>query len=862
MSFTSGVDLTNCDREPIQIPGSIQPHGAMLVVSPETFSILYASQNAAELTGYASGITRGLPLAEIIGPRAAHDIRNACAKSGGGEIAGIELGLVLAHHAEPVDVIVHRHKDRILIEFERSIDGGQTAKDALDLTQNLVRRVGVETDVTSLAKAGARLVRTMLGYDRVMIYQFLHNGAGRVIGEAKRGDLQSFMGQHFPASDIPYQARRLYELNPIRMIGDASYTPVPLYPPVEPGEQPVDMSFAQLRAVSPIHCEYLQNMGVHASLSISILIDGELWGLISCHHDSARVIPLPLRIGAELFGHFFALQLSVAERRAHIVASGVARERLDKILAGLSVDETLLEGLRDHLADFTALFDCDGVGIWAENRWASSGAAPSETEALALVRYLAGEGESHPRSESSKLGLWHAQDLRQATGLKGFGEAVAGALAIPLTSTPRDYLIIFRSEEAHRVEWAGEPVKQTVSTPNGDRLTPRGSFETWREDVRGQCKPWTETDLSAADTVRTYLRDVFLKQNEITAEERGRLEHRRRVLNDELNHRVKNIITLIKSIAVQTGAHAETVAGYSASFEGRLRALAFAHDQSLSAAVGGDLATLIEAEASLHRYGPDAQRVSASGDKVRLNDRAFGVLALVVHELMTNAAKYGALSTPDGRLDIQWSYSDAEGCVINWKESGGPTVAAPIRQGFGSKLIQTTMVYDLGGRADIDYPAPGLIGRLVIPPKHVALADERAAAAKEPVETRSDVSLAGLSMLLVEDQALIALDTEDLLRRLGAREVRLSPDATHAILSLGSFRPDGAVLDFNLGDTTSEAIADHLIAMGVPFVFATGYGDSVMIPERLRSVPVVNKPASMKSILTKMAEARRNLLEG
>lgn len=854
---TDKVDLTNCDREPIQIPGSIQPHGAMFVVDPERFQILFASANAAALTGYEGAIVRGAALHTIIGEQAVHEIRNACAKSGGGEIAGIELGLTVGRSMQPMDVVAHRHQDRVLIEIEPSVDGGQSAKKALDLTHGLVRRIGVETDLANLAKAGARLVRTMLGYDRVMIYQFLHNGAGRVIAEAKRADLQSFMGQHFPASDIPYQARRLYELNAIRMISDTGYAPIPLEPPIAPDEQPVDMSFAQLRSVSPIHCEYLQNMGVSASMSISILVDGELWGLISCHHDTPRIIPVSLRLGAELFGHYFSLQVAVAERRAHIVASGLARERLDKILAGLSVDETLLQGLRDHLDDFTALFDCDGVGIWAQERWASSGRAPAADEALTLVRYLAGEGQRHPRSESSKLGLWHTQSLAQIEELDGFGGAVAGALAIPLTSTPRDYLLIFRSEEAHRIEWAGEPTKKILSTPNGDRLTPRGSFETWREDVRGQCKPWTETDLSAADTVRTYLRDVFLKQNEITAEERGRLEHRRRVLNDELNHRVKNIITLIKSIAVQTGAHAESVAGYSASLEGRLRALAFAHDQSLSATVGGDLATLIEAEAGLHRYGPDPERVLAAGDKVRLDDRAFGVMALVIHELMTNAAKYGALSVPGGRLQIEWTCSEAGGCTVSWTETGGPTVAPPKREGFGSKLIQTTIVYDLGGRADIAYPSTGMTARLVIPARHVSLVSEDAPELDTPSAVLSERSLLGMSILLVEDQSLIALDTEDLLRRMGARDVRLSPDAAHAVLTLEDFRPDAAILDYNLGETTSENVAERLLTMGVPFVFATGYGDSVMIPEHLRAIPVVRKPASMTSLAVQIADARR-----
>lgn len=860
------VDLTNCDREPIQIPGSIQPHGVMLVVSPTDFTLLFASVNAGDLLGNGATIKPGMPLAEIIGAEAAHSVRNASAKAGGSEIAGVELGMTVLHGTDPVDMIVHSHKDRLIVEFEPSLDGAKSAKDALDLTQGLMRRVNVETEVGALAKSGARLVRAMLGFDRVMVYQFLHNGAGRVIAEAKQPELESFMGQHFPASDIPYQARRLYKLNTIRTIADASYAPVPLEPAIKPGELPIDMSFAQLRSVSPIHCQYLQNMGVHASMSISILIDGELWGLISCHHESPKVVPVPLRVGAELFGHYFSLQISVAERRAHIVASSVARERLDKILAGLAVDETLMEGLRDHLDAFSELFDCDGVGLWAENQWTASGVTPTHDEALELVRYLAGEEQVHPRSASSQLALWHTQHLRKLTGQVNFGQSVAGVIAIPLTSMPRDYLLIFRSEEAHEIEWAGKPTKLVIDTPDGQRLTPRGSFETWREEVRGQSRPWSETDLTAADTVRTYLRDVFLKQNEITAEERGRLDQRRRMLNDELNHRVKNIITLIKSIAVQTGAHAGSVEDYSSSFEGRLRALAFAHDQSLSAAVGGDLATLIEAEAGLHRYGSETERVIAAGAKVRLNDRAFGTLALVVHELMTNAAKYGALSVPTGRLDISWTFSESEGCEIRWSETGGPPTLAPSRQGFGSKLIQTTMVYDLGGLVDLDYLESGLVARLVIPPKFASLVAEGSLPApSEAVDAGTGAAvpgLDGLSILLVEDQSLIALDTEELLRQLGAKEVRLSPDAAHAMRSLGSYKPDAAVLDFNLGDDTSEPIADHLVALGIPFVFATGYGDNVMIPEHLRDVPVVRKPAGAKSLLNQLAEAYENLRTG
>lgn len=852
------VDLTNCDREPIHIPGSIQPHGAMLVVSPGDFSVLHASANFGEITGYPGIIEPGARLVDILGEKATHDIRNTAAKTGHAQVSAMELGAALPHARAPIDIIVHQYDGRVFIEFEPSTNDGQSAKDALDVTQALIRRIGVETSLDSLARAGARLIRTMLGYDRVMVYQFLHNGAGKVIAESRRHDLRSFMGQHFPASDIPQQARHLYVKNTIRMIGDAAYRPVPIVPALSLGDKPVDMSFAQLRSVSPIHCEYLQNMGVHATLSISVLVDGRLWGLISCHHYSPKVVPIPLRIGAELFGQYFSLQVSIAERRAQMAASVLARERLDNILAGLSMDETLAQGLRDHLQAFSTLMDCQGVGLWIENCWTSYGLAPSGEEALHLIGHLVGKGHvQSDGSPSAKPGLWHTAELARETGRSFFGKEVAGVLAIPLTSTPRDYLMIFRSEEAHRIEWAGEPVKQVVTSPNGERLSPRGSFETWREDVRGQSKPWTESDLTVGDAMRTYLRDVFLKQNEATAEERARMEHRRRVLNDELNHRVKNIITLVKSIAVQTGAHARSVADYTTSLEGRLRALAFAHDQSLSSAAGGDLETLIEAEAGLHRYGAHAERIGARGDKVRLNDRAFGVMALVVHELMTNAAKYGALSASAGHLDIAWTCHESGDCEMIWVETGGPAVQPPSRQGFGSKLIQTTMVYDLGGRADIEYRPEGLRARLTVPARHVSLVDgDHVAGTPDPVEAEHG-SLRGMTFLLVEDQSLIALDTEDLLRGLGATEVRLSPDAAHALRTLDTFRPDAAVLDFNLGEGSSQDVAERLARMGVPFVFATGYGDSVMIPEALHSVPMVRKPASAGSLLSQLAQARQ-----
>lgn len=840
MSSRDSVDLSNCDREPIHIPGSIQPHGAMLVCNHTGDRLLHASRNTAEITGYRGDLIHGTAISDILGRQTAHELRNAAARAARPGAAGVVLGVAFPGVPGSFDATIHRHEDKTFIEIEPCVDEGRSARNALDLTREVIQRISLEHDLDATARAGARLVRAMLGYDRVMVYRFLHNGAGRVVAEAKAPRLGSFMGQHFPASDIPAQARRLYLVNPIRMIADAAYAPVPLDPPLPAGEKPIDMSFAQLRSVSPIHCQYMQNMGVAASLSISIIIDGQLWGLIACHHDTPKVTPMPLRMGAELFGHYFSLQIAAAERRAAMLAAGEARARLDAIVSGLGVEGAIIERLAEHLPAFARLMECDGVALWMDSIWHDHGATPGREHARDLV---------HAARDGDRRAIWATQEIRASFSLPDTG--IAGVLAIPLSLTFDDYLFFFRNEEAHTVKWAGEPAK----APGEDgRLTPRGSFETWREEVKGRSTPWTAADLSVAEAVRTYLRDVILKQNELSAEERARNEQRRRILNEEMNHRVKNIISLVKSIALQTGAAAASVSDYTASLEGRLLALANAHDQSLGGGGGGNIVTLMEAEANFHRHEGSPQRITITGPGLLLDDRAFGVLSLVIHEMVTNAAKYGALSTPEGRLEIGWRTRDDGDLELNWTERAGPPVTAPTRVGFGTRLIRSSIEYDLRGTVDLSFPASGLVARFVIPAAHVGSVET------SPVETTAAPSvtgaLEGLSILVVEDQGLIAMDAEETLRRLGAADVRLAATVEEAEKVLEEFNPDMAVLDFSLGADTSETIADALLDRDIPLVFMTGYSEGVGIPERFRDIPMVRKPVNPESIAKQILRVR------
>lgn len=839
------VDLTNCDREPIHIPGTIQPHGAMVVVDDETNLVSFISANISEYLGDTNRDYNGAELADVVGSGVAHNVANAVAKAGVGQIAGVVLKAELGESGITADITVHRYDGRTFLEFEHPASLEDTEV-ALHLTQSLMRRVDAQKDFDGLFKTTARLIRAMLGYDRVMVYRFLHNCAGRVVAEAKDPSLDSFLGQHFPVSDIPVQARRLYVRNWVRVIGDASFVPVPLQPSIADGEAPVDLSFAHLRSVSPIHCEYLQNMGVAASMSISIVVDGELWGLIACHHNTPKWLSIPLRVATEMFAQYFSLHVATIENRAQKAAALSTRARLDAIIAGVDAADPVELTLQTRLREFSSLIASDGAGLWSRGEWASFGVAPAEAEIPVLMELVA---------DKAGRNIWDTQDLRAETGDHStYGSRVAGMLAIPISVSAQDFLVFFRSEEAHQIEWAGEPLKKAEQTETGERLTPRGSFETWREDVRHKSVPWTDADLVVAEAIRSYVRDVMLSHNDATEEQREKTEEQRKLLNSELNHRVKNILALVKSIATQTGANSLSVDDYARSFEGRLRALSYAHDQSFAGADGGELRGLIEAEAGMHRFAQMPDRITIGGNPVGLTERAFGVFALLLHEMMTNSAKYGSLSVPSGRLDISWAMSAEGDCELSWIESGGPEVVPPTRRGFGSNLIEKTIAHDLGGTVDIDYAPDGLRARIIVPGKHLHAVSVRDKI-REPDQLVDERFLAGLRILLVEDQALIAMDTEELLRTMGASEVIVAADVEAALDQIAETVPSCAVLDLNLGSTSSEDVAAELERRKVPYVFATGYRDSVSIPERFSSVPVVRKPVAMNVLALALQRA-------
>jgi two-component system, chemotaxis family, sensor kinase Cph1 len=499
------VDLTTCDREPIHVPGAIQPHGFLLALD-SGLRVVTVSGNLAEMIDVPPAEAIGKPLAEVLGPSIADLVRE-------GTVSGPEVDLLTARLPGSaatagrlsgllVDVRVHRSGDRVVVEVEPAEHLGSPSL-SLRSARGAMGRLAGSRSVVDLGDRLAQEVRDLLGFDRVMVYRFDAEWNGEVIAEVRRDDLNSFLGLHYPASDIPAQARRLYTVNWTRLIADIDYTPVPLQPLLDPGTgAPLDLSHSTLRSVSPIHIEYLSNMGVTASMSVSIVVNEQLWGLVACHHYSGPHRPSQdARAAAELLGQLASQMFfdrEQAERREAILAT---RSRLSALIDRLSAHpQDLFTGLLED-PDLLSMFDAQGASLFLAGEVRSTGLAVSEVEARRIADLL--QRPDDVVTSSDNLAAQHP-----ALGTVPGG--VSGALRVGSSSDW--WLLLLRSELEQFVDWGGDPTNKQIAAEEGEdvRLSPRKSFERWREVVHGRSLPWTPPQLDAAETLAGHLQNQLL----------------------------------------------------------------------------------------------------------------------------------------------------------------------------------------------------------------------------------------------------------------------------------------------------------------------------------------------------------------
>lgn len=843
----TSVDLTNCDREPIHLLGAIQPFGFLLAVSTPDWFVQRVSSNVADWLKVAPADMLGRSLLNFVNAEAIHTLRNQLHIVNMTGTTARLFGIHIDDSPRRFDLAVHTLDGLVVIECEPSV--ADTSVNASALVRGMMNRVQSMRDPRTLSRVAARELRALTGFDRVMVYRFAYDDSGEVIAESARTGIESFLGLHYPASDIPRQARVLYERNWLRIIPDTEAPPSPIQPALDAAGKPLDLSQSVLRSVSPIHIEYLRNMGVRASMSVSILKEGGLWGLFACHHYGPLHVSFERRTAAELFGQMFSLLMENREREAESGYENRARELHNRLVQDMAGEENRIQSIINHLDDIADQLSCDGIGLSLGSQVTLHGMTPEPQQFARLVQHL--------RTSLASSDNYATNEIRAVyPAAAEFQERAAGMLVIPLSKLPRDYLIFFRREVARTVNWAGDPHKPVTASTLDDRLTPRKSFELWRETVTGQSVPWSAVDRRIANAMRISLLEVILRLSDQTEEERRRAMQRQDLLIAELNHRVRNILSLIRGLINQSRDPNLTSVEFMDVVGSRIQALARAHDLITADQWGPALfSALIDSEAGAYLNG-GSSRVLRVGPDARLQPQAFNVLALVIHELITNSTKYGALTDKRGTIAIETRLDDSNNFIIDWRERGGPPVQAPTRRGFGSAVIERTIPYDLKGEAQIDYELAGVHARFLIPGDYVRRVDKATAQPDTVASVAPEDLLIPADVLLVEDNFIIALDAEDALRRVGAREVRTAGNVAAALELIDERTPEFAVLDVNLGIETSFEIANRLLALGVPFAFMTGYGENEPLPDEFAQVPRIRKPFTHQSLAAVLGRRR------
>ena len=485
------VDLTNCDREPIHILSHVQPYGALLVLNPDDLTILQASENTRALFGVAAEELLGQGAERLFSLERVEELRQSAAE---GRLDANPLYLFsapLAGHAT-CHIIAHVYRGALIVEVE-PISLEDTSPDYYSLIKTTLARFAETTTVRALAQVVCAEVRRISGFDRVMVYKFLEDDSGEVIAEgiapAQQATLDSYLGLHYPASDIPKQARALFVLNPVRLIPDCGYAPSPLVPPVNPQTgRPCDMSHTFLRGVSPLHTEYLRNMGVQASMSLAIVNNGKLWGLVACHHYATHRVAYDVRTACEALMRMVSFQVAEKEMSERVVYNRRIEEMHQSLIKNMTRKRAFLPALAASVPDIMGFVDCGGSAVLLGSECRLFGSTPEEAQVRALAHWLS---TAHPEEVYATHAL--PAEYPEAASFKA---VACGVLALHI-SYSGGYILWFRPEAVHTVNWAGDPTKLTETGSEGDRLTPRKSFALWQETVRDKAVAWKSVELEA-----------------------------------------------------------------------------------------------------------------------------------------------------------------------------------------------------------------------------------------------------------------------------------------------------------------------------------------------------------------------------
>lgn len=479
------VNITNCEQEPIHIPGSIQPHGFLLGLKANNLEIDFCSANTTEYLNLSHTQLLGKPFAEVFSQEAAKRLEEYANKD---LMLGSNLLQLTLRGTDFLGTLHKNEQDIYVFEGEPLPSTDQEAS-GIDHTSQFLKYMRDSQSLKELCQLVAEGTREITGYDRVMIYRFDKDYNGEVFAESCRNDLESFLGLHYPHTDIPAQARELYLKNLLRLISDINYTPVPIYTIDDASNKNLDLTFSILRSVSPIHVQYLHNMGVGATLTISLIYKKKLWGLIACHHYSPKNLSPNIRLAAQLQGNFITSQIDVrqaSEEYEHSKKANFALERMNRLQ--LQSDEDLQAFVENP--DMLTLCNAAGVSIQFNGQVYKSGLTPNEQQIKELGSWAAAYS-NHGRFSTEKL-------VAHLPSFKNISSDVSGIVYHSLNIHNDNCIIWYRAETKREVNWAGDPAHSIIKDKNG--LSPRRSFATWKEIVDSTSKPWLNPELETTSS--------------------------------------------------------------------------------------------------------------------------------------------------------------------------------------------------------------------------------------------------------------------------------------------------------------------------------------------------------------------------
>ena len=518
------ADMTNGEQEPIHSPGLIQPHGVLFVLQEPQLEILQVSNNTFQMIGLHPQELLNKNLRDLLDSRQIGAIEK-CLSEDFENSNPLKALIRNQDMSSSFDGIIHRSHGLLILELEPTqIEEDVDFFSFYHLVKSPVAKMQNASSLQNLSQVLVKEVRRLTGFDRVVIYQFNAEENGKVIAEAKLESLSPYLGLHYPASDIPEPARQLFTRNWLRLMPDVNYQSVELTPSHNSvGNNSLDLSLSVLRSASPCHLEYLKNMGVAASMTISLVKDKKLWGLIACHHQSIKFVPYELRTICEFLGQVLSLEMPSKEDKENLAYEMKLKTIQSKFVEFIPQTEDFIDSLAKSESNLLDLVGASGAAVFWEGRFIALGETPDEADVQDLIKWV--EAQFHDN-------VFCTDSLPKTYPVaERFKDVASGLLAVSISKTQKNYILWFRSEVIQTVNWGGNP-NESVELRDGNlRLSPRKSFELWQETVRFKSLPWKSCEINAALELRSAIIGIMLRKADELAKINIELESSNRELD-------------------------------------------------------------------------------------------------------------------------------------------------------------------------------------------------------------------------------------------------------------------------------------------------------------------------------------------